>query len=245
MTENDKQHQLESVTTESQPSVEQFPTENFVCPACGQLLGPACRVCVACKRAIDPAELRKPQVLPAIAMPERRELEPVRFSWRTFVIVFAIWVVGATLVQSRMPPTRAQLVLGGVQILCSLWVLFDALQKGLPRPFRWGMGTLLLWPVIFPWYLARRVRPRQPCPFIEGRVSPRTLAVLIVLLVILFYVIYKFSPQPNFMIPSPHGRQINASVGMRPRVRQGRKHDELSRQHPSYGAQTRRARTFV
>ena len=117
MTENDKQHQLESVTTESQPSVEQFPTENFVCPACGQLLGPACRVCVACKRAIDPAELRKPQVLPAIAMPERRELEPVRFSWRTFVIVFAIWVVGATLVQSRMPPTRAQLVLGGVQIL--------------------------------------------------------------------------------------------------------------------------------
>jgi len=194
MNEPDKPDALESVTTENHPSDDELPTEPFPCPTCGQLLAPPCRVCVACKHAIDPAEIHKPGFLPVVATPGRRELEPVRFSWRTFVIVFAIWVVGATLVQGHMAPLRAQLVLGGVQILCSLWVLFDALQKRLPTPLRWGMGTLLLWPIVFPWYLARRTRPRQPCPFIEARVSPRTLAVLFVLLAVLFYVIFKYAP---------------------------------------------------
>jgi hypothetical protein len=145
---------------------------------------------------IDAAEIRQPEVPPAVGKSARRELEPVRFSWRAFLIVFAIWVVGATLVQRHMTPLKAQLVLGGVQILCSFWVLFDALEKRLPRPLRWGMGTLLLWPIIFPWYLARRGRPRQPCPFVEARVSPITLAVLFILLAVLFYLILKQAPPP-------------------------------------------------
>jgi hypothetical protein len=145
---------------------------------------------------IDPAEIRQPGVAPTVGQPARREPEPVRFSWRIFLIVFAIWVVGATLVQRHMAPLKAQLVLGGVQILCSFWVLFDALQKRLPRPLRWGMGTLLLWPIIFPWYLARRSRPRQPCPFIEARVSPITVAVLFIVLAVLFYVVFKQAPPP-------------------------------------------------
>jgi hypothetical protein len=95
-----------------------------------------------------------------------------------------------------MAPLRAQLVLGGVQILCSFWVLFDAVAKRLPNPLRWGMGTLLLWPIIFPWYLARRSRPSQPCPFIEARVSPIALAVLSILLGVLLYLIFKQAP-PN------------------------------------------------
>ena len=192
MTENNEPHGA----TENCSSEAQFPSEPFPCPACGQLLSPSCRVCVACKHAIDPAEIRKPGVLPAVGIPVRREVEPVRFSWRTFLIVFAIWVVGATLVQRRMAPLRAQLVLGGVQILCSFWVLFDALAKRLPNPLRWGMGTLLLWPIIFPWYLARRSRPSQPCPFIEARVSPIALAVLSILLGVLLYLIFKQAP-PN------------------------------------------------
>ena len=194
MTEPEKSHESETVPTENRSFDEQFPAEPFPCPACGQLLAPSCRVCVACQRAIDPAEIRRPAVLPAVEMPTQRKLEPVRFSWRIFLIVFAIWVVGATLVQRLMPPRRAQFVLGSVQILCSLWVLFDALEKGLPRPLRWGMGTLLLWPIIFPWYLARRSRPEQPCPFIEARVNPITLAVLLIFLAVLFYVIFKQAP---------------------------------------------------
>jgi hypothetical protein len=194
MTEHDKLNELESEATENRPSEEQLPTEPFPCPACGQLLAASCQVCVACKHAIDPAEIRKPGVLLAVAKPARRELEPVRFSWRTFLIIFSIWVVGATLVQRVMPPLEAQLVLGGVQILCSLWVLFDALEKRLPRPLRWGMGTLLLWPIIFPWYLARRNRPAQPCPFVEARVRPAVAGVLFILLAVLVYVIFKQAP---------------------------------------------------
>jgi hypothetical protein len=56
------------------------------------------------------------------------------------------------------------------------------------------MGTLLLWPIIFPWYLARRSSPSQPCPFIEARVSPIKLAVLFILLAVLFYLIFKQPP---------------------------------------------------
>ena len=194
MTEQDKPDKLESEATENHPSDEQFPAEPFPCPACGQLLAPSCRVCVACKHAIDAAEIRKPRVLPVVGEPARRELEPVRFSWRIFLIVFAIWVVGASLVQRYMEPLKGQLVLGGVQILSSFWVLYDALEKRLPNPIRWGFGTLLLWPIIFPWYLARRMRPRQPCPFVEARVSRTTLAVLFILFAILFYLIFKEAP---------------------------------------------------
>jgi hypothetical protein len=196
MIEHDKPYELESSASDNRPSDEQFPTEPFPCPACGQLLAPSCRVCVACHQVIDPTAIRQPGVAPAVGKPARRELEFVRFPWRTFLIVFGIWVVGATLVQRYMPPLKAQLVLGGVQILCSFWVLFDALGKRLPRPLRWGMGTLLLWPIIFPWYLARRNRPRQPCPFIEARVNPITLAVLLILLAALFYLLFKQAPPP-------------------------------------------------
>jgi hypothetical protein len=194
MTEPEKPHELETVQTENCPSHEQFPTDPFPCPACGQLLAPSCRVCVACKHAIDPAEVRIPIALPVVGEPAPRELEPVRFPWRIFVIVFAIWVVGATLVQRYMDPWKGQLVPAGVQILCSLWVLFDALEKRLPRPLRWGMGTLLLWPIIFPWYLARRRHPRQPCPFVEAQIRPITRAVLLILLVFFVYLIFKQAP---------------------------------------------------
>jgi len=194
MTEPEKPHELETVQTENRPSEEQFPAEPFPCPACGQLLAPSCRVCVACKHPIEPAEIRRPRVLQGAVEPTRREPEPVRFSWRIFLIVFGIWVVGASLVQRYMEPLNGQLALGGVQILCSFWVLYDALEKRLPKPYRWGMGALLLWPIIFPWYLARRKQPRRPCPFVEAQVSPITGVVLLVLLVVLFYVIFKQAP---------------------------------------------------
>jgi len=196
MTENHKPFEVDSAPSDTRPAEERFPSEPFPCPACGQLLAPSCRVCVACKHAIDPAEIRRPRVVSAVEKPAGQTPEPVRFSWRIFLIVFAIWVVGATLVQRHMAPLNAQLVLGGVQVLCSVWVLFDALEKRLPRPFRWGMGTLLLWPIIFPWYLARRSHPGQPCPFIEARVNPITLAVLFVVLAILFYLVVK-QPLPR------------------------------------------------
>jgi hypothetical protein len=194
MTEHEKPHELEREATENRPSDEQFAAEPFPCPACGQLLAPSCQVCVACKHEIGPAEIRKPGVVLAVGEPVPREPKPARFSWRIFLIVFTMWVAGASLVQRYMDPLKGQLVLGGVQILSSFWVLYDALEKRLPKPHRWGMGTLLLWPIIFPWYLARRKRPRQPCPFVEAQVSPITRAVLVILLAVFVYLIFKQAP---------------------------------------------------
>jgi hypothetical protein len=194
MTESDKPHELESVAADNRPCDDELPTEPFPCPACGQLLAPSCRVCVACKHAIDSAEIRKPRVLPVVGEPAQRAPEPVRFSWRIFLIVFGIWVVGASLVQRYMDPLKGQLALGGVQILCSFWVLYDALEKRLPKPHRWIMGTLLLWPIIFPWYLARRKQPGQPCPFVEAQTSPLKRAALLILWAVLLYLIYKQAP---------------------------------------------------
>ena len=61
-------------TVDSPAAVAEFPSEPFQCPACGQLLAPACRVCVACKHTIDPAEIARPQevALPAVSTGPKR-----------------------------------------------------------------------------------------------------------------------------------------------------------------------------
>jgi hypothetical protein len=56
------------------------------------------------------------------------------------------------------------------------------------------MGTLLLWSIIFPWYLARRKAPRQACLFDEARVNPIMLAILLILLAVFSYLIFKQAP---------------------------------------------------
>jgi len=193
MTDSDKPLEFEGVATENRPTDDRLPSEPFPCPACGQLLGPLCRVCVACHHVIAPEEILKPKVFPPVERLPRQQLDPVRFPWRTFMIVFVISFTAETLLQRYMSPRKDQLILGGVQILCSFWVLFDASQKRLSKPQRWALGTLLLWIVIFPWYLERRRRPQNPCPFMEGPVKRSTLAVLFVLLVVLFYVVFKYA----------------------------------------------------
>lgn len=175
---------------ESTPGLS-FPNEPFPCPACGQMLAPSCRVCVACKHTIDPAELCKP---PATVSPTETKVTaqaPVRFPWRVFFLVLAIWMIGASAAQHFLGPLKSQLVLGGVQIVTSVWVFYDALSQGLPKPLRWGVGSLLLWPLIFPWYLVRRAQPFSPCPFVETPASPMARTVLLVLLLVFFVLILR------------------------------------------------------
>lgn len=159
--------------------------EPFACPACGQMLAPGVRVCAVCKRAIDPAEIRTPKSLPASVGTYRVFSPPgrARFSWQIFLIVLFAWLVLVSLTRQVWGPVRSQIALVGIQILSSAWVLFDAQQKGVPQPLRWGLGSLLLWPVIFPWYLARRRTPKAPCPFVEAKVSPLSRALLVALMV--------------------------------------------------------------
>ncbi len=74
------------------------------------------------------------------------------------------------------------MLLGSVVILTSAWVFYDAHNKPVPKPLRWGLGSLLLWIVVFPWYLARRRDPVAPCRF-EAEVSPLTRLLLVVLII--------------------------------------------------------------
>jgi hypothetical protein len=160
--------------------------EPFACPACGQMLAPTCRVCVACKQPVDSALIPKSQA--PIAVPEHAQealplLEPARFSWPIFLAVFAGWLLAAAVAQRLLGPEISQWVLGGVVILSSAWVFYDAQGKGVAKPLRWALGVVLLWILVFPWYLARRRTPRAPCPFVEGEAGPLARALFFALMV--------------------------------------------------------------
>jgi hypothetical protein len=160
--------------------------EPFPCPACGQMLAATCRVCVACKKPVDPSLIQEPEA--PVAEPEIPEelpppLAPARFSWQIFLFVLAGWLLAAGVTQRLLGPETSQWVLGGVVILSSAWVFYDAQGRGVAKPLRWGVGVLLLWIVVFPWYLARRRTPQAPCPFIEGEAGPLARALLFTLMI--------------------------------------------------------------
>ncbi len=146
------------------------------------MLAPSCRVCVACKQLIDPAQIRvTTQAQAAAAEPEeaRPATVNVRFPWLLFFILLLVRIVAAGLIEQRWGLIKAELVLGSIEMFCSVWVLFDAKRSGVPRPFRWALGTLLLWPIVFPWYVVRRKTPSARCPFVEGIGLPLVLLVLV------------------------------------------------------------------
>jgi hypothetical protein len=167
-----------------------FPDEAFECPYCGQLLAPSCRVCVSCKLPIDPSRIKKsgPVDLSPPILETAPTVPPVRFSWGIFVAVVAVyWVVG-TVVLMILGADNGRLFLTVTQPIIAGWVFFDARRKGIPKPLRWGVGTLLFWIVFVPWYLARRAKPKAPCPFVEAENGPFTRFVL--LLIFIFFLAY-------------------------------------------------------
>lgn len=177
--------------TNPEPVAENAPLdEPFSCPACGQLLAPTCRICVACQTPIDLSRLKQvePQPLPLpLLVPEyaRPPLVPARFSWRIFFGVLSMWLLAALTSTSVLGPDRSQIAMGSVVFASSLWVFYDAQKNRVPKPLRWGVGSLLLWILVFPWYLARRRTPQAPCPFIEAEAGPVARAIFTVLMVFL------------------------------------------------------------
>ncbi|MCJ7503370.1 MAG: hypothetical protein MUP80_09985 [Acidobacteriia bacterium] len=159
--------------------------EPFACPACGQMLAASCRVCVACKQPIDPSQIdtavaESVRPAPAVALPAP---EPVRFPWLLFLALFGIRLAVAMVAQRHFGLLRTELMLGGLEFVSAIWVFQDAQRRRVPKPLRWGLGSLLLWLLFFPWYLARRRAPEAPCPSIEAEISPVTRVLLIILVV--------------------------------------------------------------
>ncbi len=177
--------ETEQPRSESGLANAELPTEPFACPACGQMLAPSCRVCVACNQPIDLTRLRKPRSLVA-PFDFRRNVPattPVRFSWGIFLLVLGFWCIAAIAAQRLLGPIRGRWVMGGTVILSSVWVFYDAQQQGVARPLRWGLGSLLLWIIFFPLYLARRRTPEAPCPFVEGNSRRFTLVLLLIFII--------------------------------------------------------------
>ena len=164
-----------------------FPNEAFACPHCGQMLGASCRVCVACKEPIDPAQIHiEPAYVPfSPTIQQPALLVNVRFPWILFLSLFFLRILLFGLLSDRLGLVKTELILGAMELLSCVWVFVDANRLGVGRPFRWALGTLLLWPIVFPWYLARRKSPQSPCPFVEGM----GLIVLVVLLAVSLLIV--------------------------------------------------------
>jgi hypothetical protein len=175
----------EQIENEAPAAEPAFPTEPFACPYCGQMLGPECRVCVACRAPIDPTRIQasQPRVEPAAVEPAPAPREHVRFPWGLFLILLLARFLAAATINAALGLTKTFLILGSFEILCGAWVFYDATRRHVPKPLRWGLGTALLWIVFFPWYLARRRTPRAVCPFVEAEASPLARVLLFALMV--------------------------------------------------------------
>ncbi|HMD84763.1 MAG TPA: hypothetical protein VKO18_08695 [Terriglobia bacterium] len=201
----------EAVSAESPASAAEFPSEPFSCPACGQLLAPSCRVCVACRHAIDRAEIARPQAgVPSAAHAPRTEsrLEPVRFSWPIFFAVLGISCFLVFIFQGLWKEQQQVLLaMGGVQTLAGVWVFFDAFRQQIPRPLRWAVGSMLLPLVIFPWYLARRRTPQSPVPFLEAVPATRLVLLALLLFLLANLIFYIVQGSPPGIIPTPPSKE--------------------------------------
>jgi hypothetical protein len=170
--------QIPSIPTEA----PNFPTEPFPCPNCGQMLGPDVRVCVACRAPIDPSQIKPVAVFSSAQAPQfAPRVQPmVRFPWGIFVVFLVLGSVMTSEGATALGPMKALLVIGAIQVMSSIWVFYDAHQKGIPKPLYWGIGSLFFWLPIFSWYLVRRRQPEAVCPLIEA--GPwqfiRTLALI-------------------------------------------------------------------
>jgi hypothetical protein len=190
-----------------------FPDEPFACPNCGQLLAPSVRVCPSCKQDVNPSEIVRPDVTVVIAeqvVPMPAQVQ-ARFSWGIFFAALGTWLIAAAIAESLLGPGPSNVVLFSLVALSSVWVYRDARERNIPTPIRWSLGSLLLWMVIFPWYLARRRTPKAPCPFIEGeggRVARTLLVILLVFLLLSALMVLLKGPKkssPGGKTPDTHG----------------------------------------
>jgi hypothetical protein len=146
--------------------------------------------------------------------------EPVRYPWQIFFAVLGISFGLALIFQGFWGEQKAQLAMGGAQTLAGVWVFFDALRQRIPRPLRWGVGSMLLPVVIFPWYLARRRRPRSAVPFVEAEVGPVTRFLLFALLIIILasLIFYIVQGPPPALTPTSPPKEHKSDGSSQPRI---------------------------
>jgi hypothetical protein len=205
------------------PLDSQFPTDPFPCPNCGQMLGSDVRVCVSCRKPIDPSQIKAAEAIytsqPAQSTP--RAQPQVRFPWSIFVVFLLLGSVMTSEGVTALGFLKAMLVFLAIQILSSIWVFYDAHQRGIPKPLHWGIGSLFFWLPIFSWYLVRRRQPRAACPLIEagGWQFLRTLALIFsvtMLLTVLLSLLLGSAHGPTQKSQPSPASDHGGSIAMRP-----------------------------
>lgn len=174
--------------------------EPFACPHCGQMLAASCRACVACKQPVDPSQTRRAQAeskapVPEVVLPA---LEPVRFPWLLFLLLLCLRLAVAAVAVRHWGFLRTEMIFAGMELLSAVWVFQDAQRRHVAKPLRWGLGSLFLWLLFFPWYLARRRTPESPCPSVEAELGPvaRTLLFALMVFFLLSIVLLMFKGPP-------------------------------------------------
>src|SRR3989442_10582200 len=100
-------------------SGRESPEEPFPCPACGQMLAPSVRVCVACKHPIDPREIRRSRG-PVPSLEPRAILSAAPrtpFPWLLFFICLPARFSPACPLQQRWGFGRVKLALGAMEVV--------------------------------------------------------------------------------------------------------------------------------
>jgi p-aminobenzoyl-glutamate transporter AbgT len=130
-----------------------------------------------------PIEL--PRELPRAA----RSSERVYFPWTLFFALFAvrILVIGGIVVVRHWDFSKIALLENTVDLITAGLVFYDASRKHISKALRWALGTLFLWVVFFPWYLARRRELQKACPLVEAEASP--LMRGLVFLLFLYFIL--------------------------------------------------------
>lgn len=152
------------------------------------MLAASCRVCVACRQPIDLAKISSPRAASSVepvAVPSR---DRVPFPWAIFFVVFLITQVLFSVAFHYWGLMKTEVLIGLIEVVTSGWVFYDAPRRHVPKPLRWGLGSLFLWAIFFPWYLARRRLPQATCPWVEEGPMVR-LVVLVLLVAFLFAAI--------------------------------------------------------
>jgi hypothetical protein len=159
------------------------------------MLGPTARVCASCREPVDLELVRSnarmaapPPVEEVASVTEPAAPRPpseAQFSWPMFFALVLVWLLTAFVAQRQLGEQGAQALMLIVLIFSSAWVTYDARRRGVPKPLRWGVGSLLVWIVVFPWYLSRRRTPDVPCALVEGPTAGRVLLIMVVVFFLL------------------------------------------------------------
>lgn len=201
MMEDNKPQTGEPSPSPNEPSSGAALAEPFACPNCGQMLGPGCTVCAACREAVDFAKVRMAAAavltpapapmgarFPAEAPLPRAAAGQSQFSLPIFIVSVLVYLTVVGVAASVLSITNFRYFLAGLLVACTAWVIYDAHARQIPHPLRWGLGTFFIWVVVFPWYLSRRRKPEVPCPIMDaqGRFFLRTVLFVFILCGILY-----------------------------------------------------------